>query len=132
MSANEDEPARPKRRNVPVFAFLAMGVVALLVAFGWGAANLNYYGAAHSVPHQMVAWSAAGEDSIEVTFQVSGTEPVACLVRALDERHVEVGEDEIQVDAGNREVTHSVRTTREATSAEVVSCRAVEGAEQEN
>lgn len=130
MSASNDAPPeRPRRRNMPVFAFLATGVVALVVAFGWGAANLSYTGNAHSVPHQLVAWSAEDQDSVEVTFQVNSSEPAACLVRALDERHVEVGEDEVRVEAGDREVTHSVRTTREATSAEVVSCRAVQSAE---
>ncbi|QVQ51438.1 DUF4307 domain-containing protein [Spiractinospora alimapuensis] len=117
---------RRRRRELPFFALLAIGVVTVIAAGGWGIATVSYGGGAYGVPHQMVAWNATSEDSVSITFQVNSSTDAACLVRALDERHVEVGQDEVQVDSGLRDVTHTLRTTRQAAAAEVTSCRELE------
>lgn len=112
-----------KGRALPFFAFLAIGAVAAVVAFGWGAALLSYDGQAHNVPHQLVAWTATSDHEVSVTFQVGGGEPAVCLLTATDERHVEVGQEEVQVDAGEGDVTHTLETTRRASAVDVASCR---------
>lgn len=117
---------RRRRRELPFFAFLAIGAVTVVAAIGWGIATVSYTGAGYGVHHQLVSWNATSEDSVSITFQVNSSTDAACLVRALDERHVEVGQDEVRVDSGLRDVTHTMRTTREASAAEVTSCREVE------
>lgn len=109
--------------NVPVFGLLALGALSVLFTVGWGIALSSYSGSAYNVPHQMIAWSVVSDSEVSATFQINTREPAACLLTATDEHHVEVGQDEIRVEAGLRDVTHSFDTTRRASMVEISSCR---------
>lgn len=120
------EAAQQSRRrgNTPIFGLLAIGVMAVLFTIGWGTWMLNYTGAGYNEPHQVMTWEVTSDTSASITFEVNASEPTNCLITALDETHVEIGQDEVEVDAGMTQVTHTLETTREATMVEVTSCRA--------
>ncbi|MDS1272147.1 DUF4307 domain-containing protein [Lipingzhangella sp. LS1_29] len=109
--------------NAPVFGLLAIGVVAVLFTLGWGTWMLNYTGAGYNVPHQVIAWDTPSETSASITFEVNASAPTNCLITALDETHVEVGQDEVELSEGISTVEHTFDTTRQASMVEVTSCR---------
>lgn len=118
-----DSSAKGRRGygNTPVIFVIGL-IVALVFTVGWGFALMNYTGTP-GVQFQTIAWRALSENEASVTFEVSGNEPTECVVLAKDERHVEVGQAEVTVTPGDRNVTATVETVREATTVEVASCR---------
>ncbi len=123
-SENSPEPSkRGGRRYGNTPAIFVIGVaVAVVFTVGWGYALMNYT-AGSGVQFQTLTWRVLNENEASITFEVSGNMPAECVVLAKDERHVEVGQTEVEVDPGNRNLTASVETVREATTVEVASCR---------
>ncbi|RNL82806.1 DUF4307 domain-containing protein [Halostreptopolyspora alba] len=107
--------------NAPAIFVIGL-MVAVVFTVGWGFALMNYTGS-QGVQFQTVAWRVLSENEASITFEVSGDESVECVVLAKDDRHVEVGQTEVEVQPGDRNVTASVETVREATTVEVASCR---------
>ncbi|MBB4929768.1 hypothetical protein F4561_000588 [Lipingzhangella halophila] len=107
--------------NTPVIFVIGL-LVAAVFTVGWGYALMNYSGNS-GLQYQTIAWRVVSENEATVTFEVSGNEPAQCVVLAKDDRHVEVGQTNVKVAPGNRNLTTSVETVREASTVEVASCR---------
>ncbi|WP_150245432.1 DUF4307 domain-containing protein [Nocardiopsis quinghaiensis] len=116
-------PALRKRHgNGPVF-FVIATVFAVLSAVGWGYSVMNYSGLGGGVYHQVVSYSAPTPDEATIVYEVNSKNGAECLIVALDEKLVEVGQADSDVEAGNRTVTTTVETLRQAATVEVASCR---------
>ncbi|MFV2196039.1 DUF4307 domain-containing protein [Nocardiopsis sp. LOL_012] len=123
MNSADASPALRKRHgNGPLF-FVFGTVFAVLTAVGWGFSVMSYSGLSGSVYHQVVSYDTSAEDEAGITFEVNSQDGAECLVTALDAQHVEVGQTRASVEAGNRMVTTSVDTVRQASTVEVASCR---------
>ncbi|WP_046468931.1 DUF4307 domain-containing protein [Allosalinactinospora lopnorensis] len=118
------EPAGAVKRrhgNTPIFFIIGLAVAAVFTV-GWGYALMSYNGSG-GVSFQTVAWRVLSENEASITFEVSGSRPTHCVILAKDERHVEVGQTDVEIEPGNRNITTSVDTVREASTVEVASCR---------
>lgn len=120
---DQTAPALRKRHgNGPLF-FLLAAIFAVVCAIGWGNSVMSYTGLSGDVYHQVVSFSVPSQDEANVTVQVNSKDGAECMVTALDERHVEVGQERFTIDEGNRTVTATFETVRQASTVEVVSCR---------
>ncbi|WP_159941796.1 MULTISPECIES: DUF4307 domain-containing protein [unclassified Nocardiopsis] len=116
-------PALRKRHgNGPVF-FVLGTLFALLCAVGWGYSVMNYSGLGGGVYHQVVTFSAPAPDEATISYEVNSRGGAECLIVARDEQLVEVGQTRSTAEAGNRMVTTTVETVRQAATVEVASCR---------
>ncbi|GAB3207600.1 DUF4307 domain-containing protein [Marinactinospora thermotolerans] len=130
-ASDADGPApAPRRRlgNRPVFFVLAV-LAAAIFTVGWGTALLGYSGTLNQAHYQTIAWKVDSATEASITFQVNARNPTLCLITATDAQHVQVGQTEVAVEAGLRDVRATVETVREATSIQVASCREQEPAE---
>ena len=102
-----------------------VGVVAVVVVgfLGW-LAWATWFHSTPAVDSELVTWSVVDEHEATATVSVTLEEGVAasCLVRAVAEDHMTVGELAFEPVDGTNEV--SVRTEREATSVTLVGCTA--------
>lgn len=126
-----DHGADPSgRRPLSLGARVAIGValaagVAVAAWFAWADAQRN------PVEFQEIGFSIESPEQVSVTFDVMmppGTAAV-CTVTALSPNYAEVGSLDVQVpasDKGSQRVTADVRTTSEATTGVVDSCRPAE------
>ncbi|WP_026119868.1 DUF4307 domain-containing protein [Nocardiopsis ganjiahuensis] len=123
VNSADTAPALRKRHgNGPVF-FVVATVFAVLVSIGWGYSVMNYTGLSGGVYHQLVTVSAPSESEARVSFEVNSKNGAECLLRALDSQMVEVGTERVEVEGGNRMVSQTVETVRQASTVEVASCR---------
>ncbi|MFJ9557070.1 DUF4307 domain-containing protein [Nocardiopsis sp. NPDC101807] len=124
--ADTAEPVAPALRkrhgNGPVF-FVIATVFAVLCAVGWGYSVMSYRGLGGGVYHQVVSYSLESPDEVTVNYEVNSRDGAECLIVALDEQHVEVGQKRSEAEAGNRMVTATVETVRQASAVQVASCR---------
>ncbi|WP_116245910.1 DUF4307 domain-containing protein [Nocardiopsis sp. FIRDI 009] len=121
-SADAAPALRKRHGNGPLF-FLFGTVFAVVTAIGWGYSVMNYNGLAGGVYHQVVSFEARSAEEARITFEVNSRGGAHCLVSALDDQMVQVGQDSVTVEPGNRIVTTSVDTLRQASTVEVASCR---------
>ncbi|OLT29017.1 hypothetical protein BJF83_12940 [Nocardiopsis sp. CNR-923] len=121
-SADATPALRKRHGNGPLF-FVFGTAFAVVTAIGWGYSVMNYSGLAGGVYHQVVSYEVASADEARITFEVNSQTGAQCLLTALDDQHVQVGQARSTVEAGNRIVTTSVDTVREASTVEVASCR---------
>lgn len=124
--AHTVEPVAPALRkqhgNGPVF-FVIATVFAVLCAVGWGYSVMSYSGLGGGVYHQVVSYSLESPDEVTIDYEVNSRNGAECLIVALDDQHVEVGQKRSAAEAGNRMVTTTVETVRQASTVEVASCR---------
>lgn len=113
---------RKQHGNGPLF-FVIASIFAVLCAVGWGYFTMNTSGLGGGVYHQVVTFTVDGSSEATINYEVNSSEGAECLITALDEQHVEVGQERSTVEAGNRMVTTTVDTVREASTVEVASCR---------
>ncbi|MCY9787688.1 DUF4307 domain-containing protein [Nocardiopsis sp. EMB25] len=121
-SADAAPALRKRHGNGPLF-FLFGTIFAVITAVGWGYSVMNYNGLAGGVYHQVVSFEVRSADEARITFEVNSQGGARCLVSALDDQMVQVGQDSVTVEPGNRMVTTSVDTLRQASTVEVASCR---------
>ncbi|WP_017571844.1 DUF4307 domain-containing protein [Nocardiopsis halotolerans] len=121
-SASTAPALRKRHGNGPVF-FVIASVFALACAVGWGYSVMNFSGLGGGVYHQVISYTAPTPDEATITFEVNSQNGAECLIVALDEKLVEVGQTRADSDAGNRVVTTTVETVRQAATVEVASCR---------
>ncbi|MFL1381139.1 MULTISPECIES: DUF4307 domain-containing protein [unclassified Nocardiopsis] len=125
-AAVPDEETAPALRkhhgNGPVF-FVIASAFAVLCAVGWGYAVMSYTGLGGGVYHQVITSSAPSASEATITYEVNSRDGAVCLIRALDERLVEVGQTTVTTESGNRMVSTTVETVRQAATVEVASCR---------
>ena len=123
VNSADTAPALRKRHgNGPVF-FVVATVFAVAVSVGWGYSVMNYTGLSGGVYHQVVAVTAPTGDAARIDFEVNSKNGAECLLRALDGQMVEVGTERVEVEGGNRMVSQTVETVRQASTVEVASCR---------
>ena len=123
VPAPEAAPALRKRHgNGPVF-FVIGAVFAILCSIGWGYAVMNYTGMGGGAYHQIITSSAPSASQASITYEVNSRGGAVCLIRALDERLVEVGQKTVATEPGNHMVSTTVETVRQAATVEVASCR---------
>ncbi|WP_304453489.1 DUF4307 domain-containing protein [Nocardiopsis sp. YSL2] len=123
VNSADPAPALHKRHgNGPVF-FVIATVFAVLCAVGWGYSVMSYSGLGGGVYHQVVSYSVPSADEAAITYEVNSRGGADCLITALDDQHVEVGQTRSSVEAGNRMVSTTVDTVRQASTVEVASCR---------
>lgn len=115
-------PLRKRHGNGPLF-FVLGTIFAVVCTIGWGNSVMTYTGLSGDVYHQVVSFSTSSEKEADITVQVNSKNGAECVVVALDDRHVEVGQERFAVEGGNRTVTASLDTLRQASTVEVVSCR---------
>ena len=124
--ADTAEPIAPALRkhhgNGPVF-FVIATVFAVLCAIGWGYSVMSYSGLGGGVYHQVISYSLDSPDEVTIGYEVNSQNGAECLVVALDDQHVEVGQMRTTTEAGNRMVNTTVETVRQASTVEVASCR---------
>lgn len=113
---------RKRHGNGPLF-FVLGTIFAVMCTIGWGNSVMSYTGLSGDVYHQVVSFSTPSEDEATITVQVNSKNGAECMVLALDGQHVEVGQERFTVEGGNRTVTASLETLRQASTVEVVSCR---------
>lgn len=121
-SADTTPALRRHHGNGPVF-FVIGTLVAVLCAIGWGYSVMNYSGLGGGVYHQVVRISAPTPDEATISYEVNSRNGAECLIVARDDRLVEVGQVRSTVQSGNRMVTTTVETVRQAATVEVASCR---------
>ncbi len=123
VNSADTAPALRKRHgNGPVF-FVVGTIFAVLVSIGWGYSVMSYTGLSGGVYHQVVTVSAPSETEARISFEVNSKNGAECLLRALDDQMVEVGTERVDVEGGNRMVSQTVGTVRQASTVEVASCR---------
>lgn len=116
-------PALRKRHgNGPLF-FVLGTIFAVACTIGWGNSVMTYTGLSGDVYHQVVSFSAPSEKEADITVQVNSKNGAECMILALDDQHVEVGQERFTVEGGNRTVTANMETLRQASTVEVTSCR---------
>jgi Domain of unknown function (DUF4307) len=123
LGTPDDFPERPPGR-VGLVAYVVIGLIVALAAGGWGYVML----AAHGNPQvsvELVSFDTT-PGSAQVTFIVhkSADRAATCLIRAVDDQHLEVGSREIDVPRGGSDVsfTEQVRTSTQATTVQVDDC----------
>ncbi|HLU95709.1 MAG TPA: DUF4307 domain-containing protein [Thermobifida alba] len=119
-------PASGTRRrlgNQPFF--FVLGVIAAVVfTIGWGIALFSYSGnTLGQVHYQTFAWRIVSDSEARISFQTTSDSGALCLISAYDDQHVPVGETEVSVEGGLRDVEATIDTVRRATTVQVVSCR---------
>ena len=109
----------PVRRRVLVGA-VAVVVVGFLGWLAWAA----WFHATPAVQSDLVTWAVVDDHEATATVSVALEEgaTASCLVRAVAEDHMTVGEVAFEPVDGSNEVT--VRTERRATSVTLVGCTA--------
>lgn len=123
VNSADTAPALRKRHgNGPVF-FVVATIFAVAVSIGWGYSVMSYTGLSGGVYHQVITVSAPSESEARISFEVNSKNGAECLLRALDSQMVEVGEARVEVEGGNRMVSQTVETVRQASTVEVASCR---------
>lgn len=123
VNSADTAPALRKRHgNGPVF-FVVATIFAVLVSIGWGYSVMSYTGLSGGVYHQVVTVSAPSESEARISFEVNSKNGAECFLRALDSQMVEVGTERVEVEGGNRMVSQTVGTVRQASTVEVASCR---------
>jgi hypothetical protein len=123
VNSADTAPALRKRHgNGPVF-FVVATIFAVAVSVGWGYSVMSYTGLSGGVYHQVITVSAPSESEARISFEVNSKNGAECLLRALDNQMVEVGEVRVEVEGGNRMVNQTVETVRQASTVEVASCR---------
>lgn len=120
--ADPDRVLRKRHGNGPLF-FIIGTIFAVACSIGWGYSVMNYSGLSGSVYHQVVTYNTDSADEASITFEVNSKDGAECLITALDDQHVEVGQERLSVDPGNRMTTMSVETIRQASTVEIASCR---------
>ncbi|MDT0327941.1 DUF4307 domain-containing protein [Nocardiopsis lambiniae] len=125
-AAVTDEEIAPALRrhhgNGPVF-FVIGAIFAVLCAVGWGYSVMSYTGLGGGVYHQVITSSVKSPGEVAVSYEVNSRNGAVCLIRALDERFVEVGQLSVTTEPGNHMVSTTVETVRQASTVEVASCR---------
>jgi ABC-type glycerol-3-phosphate transport system substrate-binding protein len=114
--------SRPGRRAARTAA-LVLALVAALVAAAW-------FGLRSTPPIQGhdVAFRVLGDDAVEVTFDVSRTDPArpaTCRVEALNASHAQVGVVTVDVPGSEHarvRLTTTVRTSERAVTGTVTAC----------
>lgn len=115
-------PGRSRRLVVPALVVLGLAGVAL-------AAWLGLRVGVVPVEWHDVGFRVEGDDLLEVTFDVTRTDPsrpASCVVEALNESHAQVGVVTVEVaasDATRVRMTTPVHTSELAVSGTVRSCR---------
>ena len=123
VNSADTAPALRKRHgNGPVF-FVVATIFAVAVSIGWGYSVMSYTGLSGGVYHQVVAVTAPTGSEARIDFEVNSKNGAECLLRALDSQMVEVGTERVEVEGGNRMVSQTVGTVRQASTVEVASCR---------
>ncbi|MGW5879196.1 DUF4307 domain-containing protein [Nocardiopsis terrae] len=123
VNSADTAPALRKRHgNGPVF-FVVATVFAVAVTIGWGYSVMSYSGLGGGVYHQVISVSAPSGSEARISFEVNSREGAECLLQALDDQMVLVGEEKVDVESGNRMVNRTVETVRQASTVEVASCR---------
>ncbi|MBE3000225.1 DUF4307 domain-containing protein [Nocardiopsis sp. HNM0947] len=120
--ADPDRVLRKRHGNGPLF-FVIGTIFAIATSIGWGYSVMSYSGLSGSVYHQVVSYDAGTADEASITFEVNSRDGAECLITALDDQHVEVGQERLEVEAGNRMATTTVDTIRQASTVEIASCR---------
>lgn len=78
------------------------------------------------VQYRLLAWEAKGPDRVDVTFEVRNTtdQDAICIIRAQDERRVDLGYVELTIPGGQEyySTTYRLRTLAPAFTAELLGC----------
>lgn len=120
--ADPDRVLRKRHGNGPLF-FIIGTIFAIACSIGWGYSVMSYSGLSGSVYQQVVAYNTDSAEEATITFEVNSKEGAECLITALDDQHVEVGQERLAVEPGNRISTTSIETIRQASTVEIASCR---------
>ncbi len=108
---------------IVVGAFVVIAFVGVLVwiTIGMGSQGMQY---------RLLAWETKAPDRVDVTFEVRNTSDsdAICIIRAQDERRVDLGYAEITIPGGDEYVsmTYRLRTLAPAFTAELLGCAAGE------
>ena len=113
---------RPGRRRGPLLAAAGVGLLLTVGFAGWVAGHQG-----QQVTWQEITYRVDGSAAIGLTFQVRrpiGT-AVTCTVRALNQRHTEVGRLDLAIPLGpdpTPQLSARIRTVEPPVAAEVKSC----------
>ncbi len=120
--------ARYGMNRRPVAA-IAVGVVIVIAFVGvliWITIGMGSQG----MQYRLLAWETKAPDRVDVIFEVRNTSDsdAICIIRAQDERRVDLGYAEITIPAGDEYVsmTYRLRTLAPAFTAELLGCAAGE------
>ncbi len=114
----------PRRRRLVVVGIATLGALGVAAAVWLGLAS-----AAAPVHWSQVGFSVDGPDSVDVTFQVTRSDPATpalCTVEAQNSAHGQVGVVEVDVPASTDStvrLTTTVRTSETAVTGLVTTCR---------
>lgn len=114
---------RPRRRRLVIAAIATLGVVGTVTA-AW----LGFLQGSDPVTVTTYGYSNITPEGVDVTFDVNvapGT-PVTCTLEARNDRHAQVGTDDVALPAAsgkNTRYTVTLRTSEVASSADAASCR---------
>ena len=108
----------------PLAAPIVGGLVALafLGVLVWITIGMGSQG----VQYRLLAWETKAPDRVDVTFEVRNTtaDDVICVIRAQDQRRVDLGYVELTIPGGQEYVsmTYRLRTLAPAYTAELLGC----------
>ena len=110
-------------------AALAVGGVVIVAFLGivtWITIGMG----GESVQSRLLAWETKAPDHVEIVFQVrnASTMDAICILRAQDERRIDLGYVELTIPAGQASMsrTYQLRTLAPAFTAELLGCAAGE------
>jgi hypothetical protein len=110
-----------QRRISPILV-----VVIVVIVFLAAVAFAGIMAVRDNVEFQLIRWTVVGPDRADATFDVSrtGSDEVACILRAQDSKRIDVGYAEIVIPPGGDVVTidYSLRTVAPAYTVEVLAC----------
>jgi hypothetical protein len=124
MAMSDTEAGTPARRRFSP-AYLVIGVVAAVAAFGW-AYVMAHVNQTPGIVAQTVTFRVVSDSRVEINFSV--TKPrdskVRCVLHAVDTDFADVARAEVLVPAGTKRfsATRQVETSARATAAQVKDC----------
>jgi len=112
------------RSNWRTWVVVLIVVVLFLAAVAWATVNLGK----ESVQFRLLTWTVTGPDQVSLEFEVRNptNDPVFCVLRAQDERHIDVGYSHVMVPPSGDyvRVPYNLPTLAPAFAVELLGCAA--------
>ncbi len=125
--ANQLSPQMRARYGLDRSTWRTTAVVVLVVAIFFGAvawATVNM--GKESVQSRLLTWTVVAPDRVDLEFEVlnPSTEPAFCVIRAQDEKHIDLGYSTVEIapNSGYVRVPYALTTLAPAFAVELLGC----------
>lgn len=110
------------RSNWRTISLVVLVIAAFLAAVAWATFNLGR----ESVQFRLLTWTVTAPDQVNLEFEVlnPSADPAFCVIRAQDEKHIDLGYSTVQVppSSGYVRVPYELTTLAPAFAVEVLGC----------